>query len=60
VKCATADNGIMVSRFVPTADPVEATPLPVAPIELVARFRAAWALAEVAKVFFADVTTVAR
>jgi hypothetical protein len=50
----------MVSRFVPTADPVEATPLPVAPIELVARFRAAWALAEVAKVFFADVTTVAR
>jgi hypothetical protein len=38
----------MVSRLVLTAEPVEATPLPVAPIELVARFRAAWALAEAA------------
>ena len=29
-----------------TAEPVEEAPLPVAPIELVARLRAAWALAE--------------
>ena len=39
----------MVSWLVLTAEPVEATPLPVAPIELVARFRAAWALAELAE-----------
>jgi hypothetical protein len=36
----------MVSGLVLTAEPVDATPLPVAPIELVARLRAAWALAE--------------
>ena len=54
VKRATADSGIMVSCAVETAEPVEATPLPVAPIELVARFRAACALADVAAVRFAD------
>ena len=48
-KCATVDNGIIVSALVLTAEPVEATPLPVAPIELFARFRAACALAEVAE-----------
>ena len=58
VKCATADSGIIVSWLVLTADPVEATPLPVAPIELVARFRAACALAEVAAVDLAEFTTV--
>ena len=36
----------MVSWLVETAEPVEATPLPVAPIELVAALRAACALAE--------------
>src|SRR5579871_1709012 len=48
-KRATADKGIMVSAPVETAEPVEATPLPVAPIELFARFRAACAFAEVAE-----------
>src|ERR1700742_2842798 len=57
VNRATADKGIMVSALVLTAEPVEATPLPVAPIELVARFRAACALAEVAELA-APATTV--
>jgi hypothetical protein len=36
----------MVSELVDTAEPVDATPLPVKPIELVAAFRAACAFAE--------------
>src|ERR1700733_13178849 len=60
VKCATAASGIIVSWLVETAEPVEATPLPVAPIELVARFRAACALAELAEAaLLADVTVPA-
>src|SRR5580692_432327 len=47
-KWATAESGIIVSALVLTAEPVETVPFPVAPIELVARFRAAWALAELA------------
>src|SRR5580704_10147430 len=58
VKLATADSGIIVSWLVLTAEPVEATPLPVAPIELVARFRAAWALAELAEADVPGATTV--
>jgi hypothetical protein len=46
LKLATADSGIMVSWLVDTAEPVEAAPLPVKPIELVAALRAACALAE--------------
>jgi hypothetical protein len=48
----------MVSWLVLTADPVEETPLPVAPIELVARLRAAWTLAEFAEKVFPPETTV--
>src|SRR5579883_1170350 len=59
VKCATADSGIIVSRPVETAEPVEATPLPVAPIELVARFRAACAFADVAEAAFPTATVPA-
>src|SRR5580692_2915862 len=55
---ATADSGIMVSWVVATAEPVEATPLPVAPIELVARFRAACALAVLAALAVVPATTV--
>ena len=44
--------------MVATAEPVEATPLPVAPIELVARFRAACALAELAALAVDPATTV--
>ncbi len=44
--------------MVATAEPVEATPLPVAPIELVARLRAACALADVAADALAAPTTV--
>ena len=58
MKWATAESGIMVSCLVLTAEPVEAMPLPVAPIEFVARLRAACALAEVAAVDFALVATV--
>src|SRR3984885_15815745 len=58
VKCATAASGIIVSWLVETAEPVEATPLPVAPIELVARFRAAWALAVFAAADVPVATTV--
>src|SRR5579863_4597740 len=56
VKCATADRGIIVSWPVLTAEPVDAMPLPVAPIELVARFRAAWALAEFVDAAFPTAT----
>src|ERR1700742_3201449 len=58
VNRATADKGIMVSALVLTAEPVEATPLPVAPIELVARFRAACALTELAAADVPVATTV--
>jgi hypothetical protein len=48
----------MVSLLVETADPVEAAPFPVEPIELVAWLRAACALAELAAVEVPDATTV--
>ena len=48
----------MVSVLVLTAEPVEAAPLPVVPIELFARFRAACAFAEFAAVDFAVASTV--
>src|ERR1700758_674340 len=40
-KCATALSGTMASAFVLTAEPVEAAPLPVLPMELSAKLRAA-------------------
>ena len=49
----------MVSALVLTAEPVEATPLPVAPIELVARFRAACVLADEAAVVLPTATVPA-
>ena len=48
----------MLTAFVLTAEPVETAPLPVAPIELVARLRAACALTALAAADFAAVTTV--
>src|SRR5579859_3475200 len=57
-KRATLDSGIIVSRPVLTAIPVDAAPLPVAPIELVARFRTTFAATELIEVFSEDETTV--
>src|SRR5580700_6404320 len=55
---ATLDSGIIVSWLVLTAVPVDETPLPVAPIELVARFRTAFAATEPTEVFCEDDATV--
>src|ERR1700754_3853249 len=55
---ATAESGIMVSCLVDTAEPVEAEPLPVWPIELVAWLRAACVFAAAAALEFDADTTV--
>src|ERR1700759_5718294 len=60
LECATAESGIIVSERVETADPVEAAPFPVAPMELVAALRAACAFAEfAADALLADTTVPA-
>src|SRR3981189_2027780 len=48
----TLDSGIIVSWLVLTAVPVDDAPLPVAPIELVARFRTALAATELTDAAF--------
>ena len=55
---ATLDNEIIVSGLVLTAVPVDAPPLPVAPIELVAWFRTTFAAIALIEGFCADDATV--
>jgi hypothetical protein len=50
------DSGIIVSRLVLTAVPVDDAVLPVAPIELVARLRTALAATELTEVACVDET----
>src|SRR5215467_10500749 len=57
-KRTTLDNGIIVSWLVLTAVPVDEMPLPVAPIELVARLRTALAATELTEAFCEGETTV--
>jgi len=58
LKARHADSGIMVSTPVLTAEPVEATPLPVAPIELVAKIPGGLGVGGVADADVPGATTV--
>src|SRR3569833_941145 len=57
-KRATLDRGIIVSALVLPAVPVDEPIFPVAPIELVARLRTAFAAMELTDVFCRDEATV--